>query len=136
MVYFQTKNANLGKFWKVLQSNMFVNFTDISSILLPFVIFYGHLIYFEAILVYFYSFGMLYQRIWQPWITLSSAYYNDIIWFRTKLSQNSRLHSEWAKQFLTIIKRKHLSTVPGLLHARKGEREKCEEREGERERVA
>jgi hypothetical protein len=41
MVYFQTKNANLGKFWTVLQFKL--------------------LVYFVAILVYFSLFGMLYQ---------------------------------------------------------------------------
>jgi hypothetical protein len=34
MVYFQTKNSNLGKFWRVLQWNMLV--------------FYGHAFYFTA----------------------------------------------------------------------------------------
>jgi hypothetical protein len=36
MVYFQTKNANLGRFGSVLQLNMLENFMDISTILLPF----------------------------------------------------------------------------------------------------
>jgi hypothetical protein len=35
---------------------------DISSILLPFGIFRGHLVYFVVIWVYFCSFGMLYQE--------------------------------------------------------------------------
>jgi hypothetical protein len=34
---------------------------DILSILLPFRLFYGDLVYFVAILVYFSLFGMLYQ---------------------------------------------------------------------------
>jgi hypothetical protein len=36
MVYFQTKNANLGKFWRVLQWNMFGTF-------------YGHLVFLEPL---------------------------------------------------------------------------------------
>jgi hypothetical protein len=50
MVYFQTKNPNLGKFWSVLQLKMFVNFmaslstyfTAIWPILWAFGIFCGH----------------------------------------------------------------------------------------------
>jgi hypothetical protein len=49
MVYFQTKNPNLGKFWKVLQWNMFGIFRAILSILLPNCIVYGHLVQFVVI---------------------------------------------------------------------------------------
>jgi hypothetical protein len=61
MVYFQTKDPNLGKFWSVLQWKLLVNFVAIRSILLPFRIFYGLLVYFVVILAYFSRFGMLYQ---------------------------------------------------------------------------
>jgi hypothetical protein len=44
MVHFQTKNPNLGKFWKVLQWKMAV-----LSILLPNCIFYGTLVYFSVL---------------------------------------------------------------------------------------
>jgi hypothetical protein len=44
MVCFQTKNPNLGKFWRVLQSKMLVYFMDTWSILRSFVIFYRHLV--------------------------------------------------------------------------------------------
>jgi hypothetical protein len=45
MACFQTKNPkNLGKFWRVLQWKMLVYFMDTWSILLSFVIFYGHLV--------------------------------------------------------------------------------------------
>jgi hypothetical protein len=44
MVCFQTKNANLGKFWKVLQWKMLVYFMDTWYILWSFVIFYGRLV--------------------------------------------------------------------------------------------
>jgi hypothetical protein len=59
MAYFQTKNPDLGKFWRVLQWKM-----------LPFGLFYGYLVYFVAIWYMhfmaiwciFPRFGMLYQE--------------------------------------------------------------------------
>jgi hypothetical protein len=36
MAHFQTKNPNLGEFWRVLRKNMLVYFMGIWSILLPF----------------------------------------------------------------------------------------------------
>jgi hypothetical protein len=68
MVYFQTKNPNLGKFWRVLQWKMLVYFMTIWSILLPFGLFYCHLVYFIAIryilwlFIIFFQFGMLYEE--------------------------------------------------------------------------
>jgi hypothetical protein len=56
MVCFQTKNANLGKFWRVLQWKMLVYFRDTWSILRSFVIFYWHLVYFVVI---WYNFPVL-----------------------------------------------------------------------------
>jgi hypothetical protein len=44
MVYFQTENRNLGKFWRVFQWKMLVYFRDIWSMLRPFLILYGHLV--------------------------------------------------------------------------------------------
>jgi hypothetical protein len=55
MAYFQTKNPNLGKFLRVLQWKMIVNFMAIWNILWPFGLFYGYLVYFSRI-------GMLYQE--------------------------------------------------------------------------
>jgi hypothetical protein len=52
MAYFLTKNPNLGKFWRVLQFKM----SAIWSILRPFGIFCGHLIYFIFI---WYAFPVL-----------------------------------------------------------------------------
>jgi hypothetical protein len=51
MVYFQTQNHNLGKFWRGLQWKMLVYFMDIWSI-------YGHLIYFIDICYILWSFGI------------------------------------------------------------------------------
>jgi hypothetical protein len=44
MVYFQTKNPNLGKFWMALEWKMLVYFMTISNILRPFGIIYGRLV--------------------------------------------------------------------------------------------
>jgi hypothetical protein len=70
MVYFQTKNWNLGTFWRVLQCKIcigvfyghLVYFTAIWSILRPFSLFYGHLFYFVVILYIFPRFGILYLQ--------------------------------------------------------------------------
>jgi hypothetical protein len=44
MVYFQTKNPNLGKFWRALKWKMLVYFKVISIILPPFDIVYVYLV--------------------------------------------------------------------------------------------
>jgi hypothetical protein len=62
MVYFQTKNTNLGKFWRVLKLKMLVYFIHIGSIFRPFGIFYSHLVYFPSFWYIFNPFGMLYQE--------------------------------------------------------------------------
>jgi hypothetical protein len=49
MVYFQTKNPNLGKFWSVLQWKMLVDFVAVRSILWQFGIFCGRLVYFSRL---------------------------------------------------------------------------------------
>jgi hypothetical protein len=60
MVYFQTKNPTLGKFWSALEWKMLVYFI--------FMIYYGHLVYlmtiwkFMGILVYPPHFGILYHE--------------------------------------------------------------------------
>jgi hypothetical protein len=69
MAYFQTKNPNLGKFWMGWEMGN----VDI---------FYDHLVYFTAVLVYFVTswyilwlFGtflpfwyVVPRKIWQPWL--------------------------------------------------------------------
>jgi hypothetical protein len=47
--YTQTKNPNLGKFWRALEWKMFVYFMTIWNILLPFGIIYGLLVKFVII---------------------------------------------------------------------------------------
>jgi hypothetical protein len=62
MVYFETKNPNFGKFWKVLQLKMLVLFMANLSISLPNGILYGHLVHFVVIWYIFSRFGMLYRE--------------------------------------------------------------------------
>jgi hypothetical protein len=57
MVYFQTKNPNFGKIWNFLQWEMLVSFMTIRSILRPFGIFLGHLVYFMFIWYIFTALG-------------------------------------------------------------------------------
>jgi hypothetical protein len=62
MAYFQTKNPNLGKFWRVLQWKILVYFMAIWSILRIFDIFYGHLVYFPPSWQTFSRFGLLHKE--------------------------------------------------------------------------
>jgi hypothetical protein len=62
MVYFQTKNRNLGTLCRLLQLKMLVYFIEFLSILRPFDTFYGHLVYFVVIWYIFPRFGILYQE--------------------------------------------------------------------------
>jgi hypothetical protein len=67
--FFQTKNPNLGKFWRVLQWKILVYFMIIWSISRPFEIFCGHLVYFVVIWYIFPHFWYFVPRkIWQPWL--------------------------------------------------------------------
>jgi hypothetical protein len=54
MVYFQTKNSNLGKFWRVLQRKMLVYFMSM------FGLFYGHWKYVTAIWYILWPFGLFF----------------------------------------------------------------------------
>jgi hypothetical protein len=69
MVYFQTKNTNLGKFWRALEWKMLVCFMNIWNILRTLGIFYDlyistfcfHLVCFSP---FWYTVA---RKIWQPW---------------------------------------------------------------------
>jgi hypothetical protein len=69
MVYFQTKNPNLDKFWSVLQGNVLANFMVIWYISMSFGIIFGHLVYFVAI------WYVVPRKIWQPWFP--SVYFGE-----------------------------------------------------------
>jgi hypothetical protein len=59
MAYFQTKNPDLSKFWKVLQWKVLLNFPSIWYLLWPFGEFFGHLVCFLVIWYILWSFGIL-----------------------------------------------------------------------------
>jgi hypothetical protein len=62
MVYFQTQNPNLDKFWKTLENVENVGiFMPIWNMLWPFGIYYGHLVYYVVIWYIFHRFGTLCQ---------------------------------------------------------------------------
>jgi hypothetical protein len=62
MVCFQTKNPNLGNFWRVLQWKILVYFMTIWSILRPLEIFFGLLVYNVVIWYISPRFGILQQE--------------------------------------------------------------------------
>jgi hypothetical protein len=67
MLWFQTKNPNLGKYWRALKWKRLVYYMAIWNILWPFGIYYGHSEYWNSNLcsvnlVYFPHFGTLYQE--------------------------------------------------------------------------
>jgi hypothetical protein len=59
MVYFQTKNINLGKFWRDLDWKMLIYLMSIQNILQTFRIFYDHLVHFVFIWYIFSGFGIM-----------------------------------------------------------------------------
>jgi hypothetical protein len=60
MVYFQTKNPNLGKFWRSFDWKLLTNFMAICNILWTFGTFCVHFI-----LCWYHA----PRKIWQPWTT-------------------------------------------------------------------
>jgi hypothetical protein len=61
MVYFQTENPNLGKFWRALEWKMLAYFLTIWNILWPFGKIYGRLVWVVCCdLVYYYYFNLVY----------------------------------------------------------------------------
>jgi hypothetical protein len=66
MAYFQTKNPNLGKFWRVLEWKIVIFSVVIWNILLPCGIFLLINVKFCGYLVYYYQFWyVLPRKIWQ-----------------------------------------------------------------------
>jgi hypothetical protein len=57
MVSFQTKNPNLGKFWRALDWKMLIYFMAIWKSLWRFGIFYDHLVHFGFVWYIFSGFG-------------------------------------------------------------------------------
>jgi hypothetical protein len=66
MVSFQTKNPNLGKFWRAVDWKMLIYFMAILNILQTFGIFYDHLVHFVFIWYIFPIWCIVSRKIWQP----------------------------------------------------------------------
>jgi hypothetical protein len=62
MVYFQTKNPNLGKFWNAIDWKMLRYFMAICNIFWALGIFYDHLVHFVFFWCIFSSFGFMSQE--------------------------------------------------------------------------
>jgi hypothetical protein len=61
MVYFQTKNPNLGTFWRAPDWKMLMYLMAIWNILQTFGIFYDYLVHFVFIWYIFSGFGIMYR---------------------------------------------------------------------------
>jgi hypothetical protein len=78
MVYFQTKNSNLGKLWRPLVWKILVYFMALWNILLPFGIIFGNLIQFVVIWCVFSRFGKfgprnIWQALYEPYQTYMAS---------------------------------------------------------------
>jgi hypothetical protein len=74
MVSFQTKNSNLGKFWRALPrwENCYIYDMAIWNILRTFLIFYNYLVHFVFLWYILSGFGIMYQGksgnpVWFGW---------------------------------------------------------------------
>jgi hypothetical protein len=81
MVCFQTKNHNLGKFWRDLDSQMSIYFMAIWDILGTFGIFYDHLVPFLFI------WYICPVPIWQPWNKGPSKTRKWMVWENTRINR-------------------------------------------------
>jgi hypothetical protein len=66
MFYFQTKNPNLGKFWRALDCKMLITFMAIWNTIRSFGIYYEHLVNFVLIWYIFPVLVYVPRKIWQP----------------------------------------------------------------------
>jgi hypothetical protein len=62
MVSFETKNPNLGKFWRALDGKMLICFMAIWNSLGTFGIFYNHWVHFVFSWYIFSGFGIMHQE--------------------------------------------------------------------------
>jgi hypothetical protein len=66
MACFETKNPNLGKFWRDLQIKIKVYFMATWSLLKLFGIFCDHLVYLWLFGIFFPFWYVVQRKIWQP----------------------------------------------------------------------
>jgi hypothetical protein len=96
MVCFQTKNPNLGKFWRVLQWKIMVFFMDTWSIFTAFCYILWTFGIVRGNLVYYFPFWYFVPRkIWQPWL--------ELIFLNFKRSNSFAGRHHW--QLFLILKR-------------------------------
>jgi hypothetical protein len=62
MVYFQTKNTNLGKFWRFLDGKMLLYVMAICNILRTFGLFYDNSVHIVFIWYVFFGLGIMHQE--------------------------------------------------------------------------
>jgi hypothetical protein len=94
MVYFQTKNPNLGKFLMALDWKMLIYVMSIWYILRTFRIFYDHWVHFVIIRYIFSGFGIMHQE------KSGNPVVGSIIW-RLQLQNPSRLITNSASRVPT-----------------------------------
>jgi hypothetical protein len=94
MVYFRTKNPNLGQFWRALDWRMYIYFMAIWNILRTFEIFYDQLVHFVLIWYIFSRFWYHEPRkIWQPCSKLHTL---------ANLQQRHNFKQQFGDRFLWI----------------------------------
>jgi hypothetical protein len=92
MVYFQTKNANLGKFWGSSDWKMLIYFKATWHIIWTFGIFYDGLVHFVLIWYIYSGFGMYVSRkIWQPW-SIQTEEQKTLDEMKQKMNEKSGKH--------------------------------------------
>jgi hypothetical protein len=105
---FQTKNPNLGKFWRDLQRKILVYFMAIGPVLRPLGILCGHLIYLWLFGI-FSSFGMLYQeKSGNPlWCCESSSLLTTIAVKAGAMQLSVQMYA--CSKLVRLVKRKQMS---------------------------
>jgi hypothetical protein len=88
MVYFQTPNPNLGKFWRASEWKLLVYFMTICNILRPFGIIYGRLVYVHNLG----SFGIFFL-IWYVWTKKNLATLISVLQQLTRVIVAARVGS-------------------------------------------
>jgi hypothetical protein len=96
MVCFQTKNTNLGKFWRVLEWNKIDIFYIHLEYLKEFGIFYDHLVHFVFIWYIFSRFGIMDQKkSGNPATTTHTSQHNKTS--LTLLKSHMRDRAKWGR---------------------------------------
>jgi hypothetical protein len=102
MVHSQTKNPNLGKFWRALEWKMLVYFMVICNILRPFGIFYGRLV------IIWYIFPVL--VLWSQEKSGNPGGFTRVIYFRKDSAEDLQL---WRKRRIRALVISQRFIAPG-----------------------